>query len=66
MPDADGDRRTDRGYTICPFHHSSNKRGIKIWSEFCDIYVHAQPIFLLCYKFQTIILKTIEIAETQS
>ena len=36
-PDAnrDGrtDRQTDRGYTICPFHHSSNGGGIKIITE---------------------------------
>ena len=29
-PDADGDGRTDKGKTICPFHHSSNGRGIKL------------------------------------
>ena len=29
MPDADGDGRTDRGNTICPFQHSSNGKGIK-------------------------------------
>ena len=34
---------------------------IKISSEFCDIYAHAQSIFLLCCKFQIIILKTVEV-----
>ena len=38
---------------------------IKNWSEFCDLYAHVQPIFLLCCKFQIIILKTAgEVAET--
>ena len=40
---------------------------IKNWSEFCDLYAHAQPIFLLCCKFQIIILKTVrDDAETWS
>ena len=41
--------------------NSSNKN----WSEFCDLYAYAQPIFLLCCKYQ-IILKTVEVAETQT
>ena len=32
ISDADGDGRMDRGYTICPFHHSSNGGGINILS----------------------------------
>ena len=43
--------------------NSSNK----IWSEFCNLYAHAQPIFLLCCKFQTIVLKTVrDDTETQT
>ena len=42
--------------------NSSNK----ILSEFCDLYAHAQPIFLLCCKFQIIILKTVEVAEAET
>ena len=38
---------------------------IKAWCGFCDLYAHAQPIFLLCCKFQIIILKTVEVAETR-
>ena len=34
--------------------NSSNE----IWSEFCDFCAHAQPIFLLCCKFQSIIFET--------
>ena len=42
--------------------NSSNK----IWSEFCDLYAYAQPISLLCCKFQIIRLKTAgEVAETR-
>ena len=44
--------------------NSRNKYLIR--SEFCDLYAHAQPIFLLCCKFPTIILKTVEVAETWS
>ena len=32
---------------------------IKIWSEFCNFYAHAQSIFLLYCKFVIIILKTV-------
>ena len=39
---------------------------ITIWSEFCDLYANVQPIFLLYCKFQIIILKTIEVTETQT
>ena len=39
---------------------------IKIWSEFCDLHAHALPIFLLCCKFQIIILKTVQVGETQT
>ena len=31
----------------------------KIWSEFCDLYALAMPIFLLFCKFLVIILKTV-------
>ena len=37
---------------------------IKIWLEFCDLYAHALPIFLLCCNFQIIILKTVDIVGT--
>ena len=33
-------------------------------SKFSDLYAPALSIFLLCCKFQTIILKTVEVAET--
>ena len=36
----------------------------KNYLEFCDLYAHALPIFLLC-KFKIIILKTVEFAETR-
>ena len=36
-----------------------------IGSEFCDLYAHTQPIFLLWGKFQNILLKTVEVAKTQ-
>ena len=38
---------------------------IIIRSEFYDIYANALPIFLLCCKFEIIILKTVEVAETE-
>ena len=31
-----------------------------------DLYAHAQPIFLLCCRFQIINLKNVEVAETQT
>ena len=39
---------------------------IIIQSEFCDLYAYAQSISLLWYKFQTITLKTVEVAATQT
>ena len=39
---------------------------ILIRSEFSDLNAHAKPIFLLCSKFQIIIFKTVEVAETQT
>ena len=40
---------------------------LNIWSEFCDLYAHAQPIFLLYCKFQIIILKTVgDVTETRT
>ena len=40
---------------------------IKNWSELGDLYAYAQPIFLLCCKFQIIILKTVgEVAEMRA
>ena len=38
----------------------------KKWSELCDLYAHVQFIFLLCWKFQIIILKTLDVAETRT
>ena len=32
MPDADGEGRTDRGNTTCPFHHSLHGGGKKLSS----------------------------------
>ena len=40
-------------------------QAIKIWSYYCDLYAHVQPISLLCCRFQIIILQTVgEVAET--
>ena len=39
---------------------------IKFWSELCDHYANAQPIILLCCRFEIIILKTVEIAGTRT
>ena len=48
-PDADGDRRTDRGNSICPFHHSSNGGvggggggGIKIFQNIVCLYLNSE------------------------
>ena len=41
---------------------STNKTLIRV----LYLYAHAQPIFVLCCKFQINILKTVEVAETRT
>ena len=54
--DADGDGRTDRGNTLCPFHHSSNSLAqkktalkrtfLKIHTRWITSQFYSTPLFM--------------------
>ena len=51
-PNADGDGRTDRGNTICPFHHSLNSGGIK-QNTLYYVLVHRLLYFMAVTQYLT-------------